>query len=282
MRARGAAPRFCDVGKYAPNAVLTQRIELAPGLGIFRIAPDGWPLPDFTPGQFAVIGLPASAPRTRLSDPEESGDPDRFIRRAYSIASSSLAREYIEVFANLVRSGEFTPRLFALEPGGRLWMGPKFTGLFTMREVPKDAHVVMVATGTGLAPYMSMIRTEMVCGGPRRFAVLHGARHSWDLGYQSELFTTQRLCRNFTYIPTVSRPADEPVRWTGHTGYVQALWRSGVLERAWELRPTPENTHIFLCGSPGMIDEMTKLLQDEGFKVHEKSAPGQIHVERYW
>lgn len=272
-----------EMAKHAPNAILTQRMEVGPGLGIFRIAPDGWPLPEFTPGQFAVIGLPASAPRTPLSDPEEPGlDPHRFIRRAYSIASSSLGPEYVEVFANLVRSGEFTPRLFALEPGARLWLGPKFTGLFTLREVPREAHVVLIATGTGLAPYMSMLRTELDCGGRRRFAVLHGARHSWDLGYSAELFTMQRLCPNFTYLPSVSRPAEEPARWSGATGYVQELWTRGALARTWGFTPTPANTHVFLCGNPGMIDEMTRILEGEEFRVHEPRAPGQIHVERYW
>lgn len=269
-----------------PNAILARRIEVAPGLCIFRIAPDGWTLPQFTPGQYAVIGLPASAPRTPLSDPEErkdgDGGPDRLIRRAYSIASSSLAREHVELYANLVPSGELTPRLFALEPGGRLWLGKKFTGLFTLREAPAWAHVVMIATGTGLAPYMSMLRTELECGGRRRFAVLHGARHSWDLGYSSELGTMQRLCPSFTYVPSVSRPGEELVPWSGARGRVQELWKSGVLARAWGFRPTPKDTHVFLCGNPGMIDEMTRLLEGEGFRVHERLAPGQIHVERYW
>lgn len=271
------------VAKQELNAVLAHRIEVGPGLGIFRIAPDGWPLPEFTPGQFAVIGLPARARRTPLSDPEEAGgDPERLIRRAYSIASSSLAREYVEIFVNLVRSGELTPRLFALEPGGRLWLGPKFTGMFTLREVPREAHVVMIATGTGLAPYMSMLRTELECGGPRRFAVLHGARHSYDLGYSAELFTMQRLCPNLTYLPTVSRPSEEPAPWSGATGYVQELWTKGALVRAWGFRPMPRDTHVLLCGNPGMIDDTTRILQGEGFRVHEPRSPGELHVERYW
>ncbi len=265
------------------NAVLTQRIEVAPGLAMFRIAPDGWPLPPFAPGQFAVIGLPAGAPRIALSDPEEPGGyPERLIRRAYSIASSPLARDHVEIFANLVRSGEFTPRLFALAPGDRLWLGPRFTGMFTLREVPDARHIVLIATGTGLAPYMSMLRTELECGGGRRFAVLHGARHSWDLGYSAELHTMQRLCRNFTYVPAVSRPDEEPVPWGGATGHVQAVWTGGALERAWGFRPTPEDTHVFLCGNPQMIEDMIGLLGREGFRVHERQAPGQVHVERYW
>ena len=265
------------------NAILIQRIELAPGLGIFRIAPDGWALPDFAPGQFAVVGLPAASPRVALSDrEEEAGDPDRMIRRAYSIASSSLAREYVEIFVNLVRSGELTPRLFALPPGGRLFLGKKFTGMFTLRQVPADANLVMIATGTGLAPYVSMLRSELDCGGPRRVAVLHGARHSWDLGYSAELYTMQRLCPSFTYLPAVSRPEAELAPWGGATGRVQDLWRSGALERAWGFRPSPADTHVFLCGHPGMVDGMTGILTEQGFRVHDARAPGQVHVERWW
>lgn len=265
------------------NAILIERRELAPGLGIFRVAPAGWALPEFTPGQFAVLGLPARSPRVALSDPEEpAGDPDRMIRRAYSIASSSRAREYVEVFANLVRSGELTPRLFALKPGDRLWLGPKFTGMFTLRQVPPGRHLAMIATGTGLAPYMSMLRTELECGSPQRIAVLHGARHSWDLGYAGELYTMQRECANFTYLPTVSRPQAEPVPWGGATGHVQDLWTGGALARVWGFRPTPADTHVLLCGNPAMIDDMIRRLAAEGFTLHEPRAPGQVHVERYW
>lgn len=265
------------------NAVLTHRIEVTPGLLILRIAPVGWSLPPFVPGQFAVIGLPAAAPRIALSDPEEpNGDPGRIIRRAYSIASSSLELGALELYVNLVRSGELTPRLFALRPGDRLWLGPKITGMFTLRDVPPDRDVILVGTGTGLAPYMSMLRTELDCGGSRRFAVLAGARHSWDLGYSAELITMARLCPNLTYLATVSRPEAEPVPWGGPRGHVQELWRRGALARAWGGAPSPATAHVFLCGNPAMIDDMTALLEGEGFRVHGPRAPGEIHVERYW
>jgi ferredoxin/flavodoxin---NADP+ reductase len=265
------------------NAVVTQRIDLAPGLMVLRITPETGPVPVFQPGQFAVVGLPASAPRTPLADPEEAGgDPGRFIRRAYSIASPSLPGEHLELFVTLVRSGELTPRLFALRPGGRLWLGPKITGLFTLAEVPVDQDVVMVATGTGLAPYMSMLRTGITANPKRRIAVLLGARHSWDLGYTAELTTLARVCPNFAYLPIVSRPAEEPTAWGGATGHVQSLWKGGVLERSFGRKPTAQETHVFLCGSPLMIEDMTTLLAGEGFTVHEKGRPGQVHVEKYW
>lgn len=265
------------------NAVVSQRIDVAPGLMVLHVAPDAGAVPSFEPGQFAVVGLPASAPRTPLSDPEEPREgPDKMIRRAYSIASPSLPGHHLELFVTLVRSGELTPRLFALQPGSRLWLGPKITGLFTLADVPPGQNLVLVATGTGLAPYMSMLRTRLAAGGGRRVAVLVGARHSWDIGYQAELRTMQRLVPEFTFLPIVSRPGEEPTAWNGATGHVQSLWTGGALERAWGVKPTPADTHVFLCGSPAMTEGMQALLEGEGFKVQEKGSPGQIHVEKYW
>jgi ferredoxin--NADP+ reductase len=265
------------------NGVVSQRIDVAPGLMVLRVAMASGRLPAFEPGQFAVVGLPAGAPRTPMSDPPEpDGDPDKLIRRAYSIASPSLPGHHLELFVTLVRSGELTPRLFALQPGSRLWVGPRFSGLFTLAEVPADQHLVLVATGTGLAPYMSMLRTRLTAGGGRRIAVLAGARHSWDIGYSAELRTMQRLVPEFTFLPIVSRPGEEPTPWGGATGHVQSLWTDGALEAAWGFKPSPADTHVFLCGSPAMIEGMKTLLAGEGFTLHEKRRPGQIHAEKYW
>jgi ferredoxin--NADP+ reductase len=272
-----------NVAEPELNAVVTLRDEISPWLMILRVVPDGWVLPDFVPGQFAVLGLPGSAPRCALAEPDEQPvAPHKLIRRAYSIASSSLTRQYLEFYVALVTTGALTPRLFALKIGDRIWLSPKFTGMFTLDQVPAGKHIVMIATGTGLAPYMSMLSTHLMCGGAQRMAVLHGARHSWDLGYRSQLMTLQHLCANFTYIPVISRPQDEPIPWQGATGYVQSLWTGGALDRAWGFHPTPADTHVFLCGSPAMIDEMSALLGREGFKEHTRKQPGEIHVERYW
>lgn len=265
------------------NAWLSQRIDVTPDLAIFRIVPDGWELPDFTPGQFVTIGLPESAPRYTYSDAREgTPNPDNYIRRAYSVASSSKQKEYLELYITLVKSGELTPRLWTLQSGDRLWLNPKVTGMFTLKDVPPGKNIVMIATGTGLAPYMSMLRTDLECGGPQKVAVLLGARHSWDLGYRSELFTIQRMCSNFTFIPTVSRPAQETIPWNGQAGYVQDLWKDRHIERAWGFAPTPHDTHVLLCGNPAMIVEMLELLDTQGFREHKRKTPGQVHAEKYW
>ena len=271
------------MGTFDLNAVVQQRIEVAPGLMVIRVVPDGWQLPEFTPGQFAVLGLPPEAPRCDIADPdEEEHKPGVLIRRAYSVASSSVAREYLELYVTLVCSGALTPRLFALQPGDRLWLGPKITGRFTLEEAPDDADLVLVATGTGLAPYMSMLRTMLPQGGERRIAVFLGARHSWDLGYQSELVTLASLNPSFTYLSIISRPAEEPVPWAGPAGYVQDLWRGDHLERIWGVRPTPKSSRVFLCGNPAMIEDMVTILAEEGFREHSRREPGHVFVERFW
>jgi ferredoxin--NADP+ reductase len=250
---------------------------------VIRVVPDGWELPAFKPGQFAVLGLPPEAERCEDSDPEEdAGTPGELIRRAYSIASSSVSREYLEFYINLVHSGLLTPRLFALKAGDRVWLGPKITGTFTLDQAPPDSNVALVATGTGLAPYMSMLRTMLHDIGDRRFAVLLGARHSWDLGYHAELVTMERLCEQFHYLPSVSRPLEEVVPWTGHVGYVMDLWRSGALAESWGSKPTPASTRVFLCGNPRMIEDMLVLLADDGFREHSRKEPGEVYVEKYW
>lgn len=119
------------------------------------------------------------------------------IRRFYSIASSSKICEYMEFYISMVSNGALTPRFLALDVGDPIWLGKKVSGIFTHDQMPNDKNIVMAATRTGLAPYISMLTSKLQCGSPRKFAVLHGAYHRWDLGYRSELQTVQYLCSNF-------------------------------------------------------------------------------------
>ncbi len=161
-------------------------------------------------------------------------------------------------------------------------MAPSIKGTFLLSRAPDDANLVFVATGTGIAPFISMLRTYLAPDTARHIALLHGVRHSSDLGYREELQSIERLSPCFSYFPTISRPREETVLWTGRTGYVQDIWKSGAVGEAWGYPPTPDDTHIFLCGSPAMIDDTVALLGKDGFVEHTKRASGQIHVERYW
>lgn len=265
------------------NATLLQKVEISPGLAILRVAPENGELAEFSSGQFAVLGLPGAASRCPLSEPEDEPAPsDKLVKRAYSIASSSVARDYIEFYVALVTSGALSPHLLALEPGDRLWLGPKVSGMFTLDQVPEDKSLLLMATGTGLAPYMSMLRSNFECARGRHVAVIHGARHSWELGYRSELLMLANMCPNFTYLPIISRPQNEHVPWGGQTGYVQDVWESGILDEKMGVAPTPENAHVFLCGNPAMVETMAEELAERGFDEHSKRSPGQLHLERYW
>lgn len=265
------------------NATISDRINYGPEVANFRIVPDGWELPDFKPGQFATLGLFGGAPRCAGSEPDKKAWPaDKIIRRAYSIASSPLIRDYLEFNIVLVKEGVLTPRIWNLKVGDKIFLGGKITGQFTMDEVPPDAHVVFIATGTGIAPYMSMLGTFLKGGQKRRFALFHGVRTSQDLCYRSECLTLQQVCDNFSYHPIISRPQLDPIPWKGPVGHVQKLWETNALSKTWGFGPEPKNTHFFLCGSPGMIDDMIKMLGSIGFREHTKKEPGQIHVEKYW
>jgi ferredoxin--NADP+ reductase len=301
------------------NATVSSRVEVAPGLVILRVAPDKLPF-EFKAGQYVVLGLKASEPRIDESEAEAqelragavaevrdveatqsipgtpesraaveaqaaagarvAADPDRLIRRAYSIASESRADEYLEFYLTVVMSGELTPRLFNLKLRDRLYVGPKAVGVFTLDKAP-GKHILMIGTGTGLAPYMSMLRSELVCGGPRQFVVVHGARFSWDLGYRTELTGLARHCGNFHYIPVITRPSEDGT-WRGRSGYLQNLIASGAIEEETGLPLTPENFDIFLCGNPGMIETVLELALARGFVRDKGHDIGTLHTEEYW
>jgi ferredoxin--NADP+ reductase len=293
---------------------------VAPGLIILRVAPDNLPF-EFRSGQYVVLGLKASEPRIDESEAEApsvvagpvespaleaslaaviagteesraavdaqaarvalaAADPDRMIRRAYSIASESRADEYLEFYLTVVMSGELTPRLFNLKIRDRLYVGPKAVGVFTLEKAP-GKHILMIGTGTGLAPYMSMLRSELECNGSRQFVIVHGARFSWDLGYRTELTGLARHCKNFHYIPVITRPKED-VTWQGRSGYLQNLIASGAIEEETGLPLTPDNFDIYLCGNPGMIETVIWWAEARGFVKDKGHDIGTLHTEEYW
>ena len=263
------------------NATVIGREEINPQLVILRVRPDA-AMFAFKPGQFAVLGLPGGAPRVPEATPEEvPPEPGKLIRRAYSIASSSLEQRYVEFYLTLITSGQLTPRLFALKHGSRVFLGPKASGIFTLDRVPPEKAVVLIATGTGLAPYISMLRTMLVSEGQRRFVVLHGARYSYDLGYRGELESLARLRPNFTYIPSITRPDQDP-HFHGHAGRIQTLVEQGVVEKESGITLDPAKAEVFLCGNPDMVNLVKILLEAKGFATKHGDKPATIHVEEYW
>ncbi|MCP5517973.1 MAG: ferredoxin--NADP reductase [Verrucomicrobiales bacterium] len=264
----------------AYNATVIGREEINPQLLVLRVRPDR-DLFAFTPGQFAVLGMLGSEPRVPEAWVEAVPEPDKLIRRAYSIASSSVERQYLEFYLTLVSSGQLTPRLFAARVGQRLFLGPKASGVFTLDRVAANRDIVLIATGTGLAPYMSMLRTALINDSARRFVVLHGARYSWDLGYRAELESLSRIRRNLAYVPAITRPAEDP-HFQGESGRIQTLIENGRVESLAGFKFDPASADVFLCGNPEMIEAVKELLLPRGFTLARGKEPGNLHVEEYW
>jgi ferredoxin--NADP+ reductase len=213
---------------------------------------------NFSPGQYAALGI------------RQHG---RLVQREYSIASSPY-ENLLEFFIERVDDDHITARLFELSPGAEVLVRPP-TGSFLLDRASGRPYHLMIATVTGIAPFISMVRTlaiEERRGSPSgiRVALLQGASHADEFGYDAEL---RRLANDrswLTYRPTVSRPSENP-GWSGETGRVEGLIGKVLDSLQW----TPRDTTAYLCGHAGMIEQGRKILADRGF--HET----QIREERY-
>ena len=265
----------------ATNSIITNVIKVSPMMRIIRVKPDGWKLPEYKSGQFAVIGLLPEVERYHLSTEEyKENAPNKMIKRAYSIASSST-QDYVEFYITVVHSGSLTPRLFSLDIGDRIWMGDTATGMFTLDQVDNDKNIILIATGTGIAPYMSMLRSNAL-HRKGKIMIIHGAVNSWDLGYQSELELLDVMMPNFTYYPTITNPDLEAAEWKGGTRYIEEIWMDDTITQKMGINPLPENSHIFLCGNPFMIDNMMEETAKSGFTEYTKTnMNGQLHFEKF-
>lgn len=263
------------------NATLVERHDLTPDLSVVCVCGDEGFVPDFQPGQFVTLGLPRPE-QTPASALAGGSAKARLVRRAYSIASSPKERRYLELYVVLVEGGKLTTRLWNVEKGGRLYMDPRIRGEFTLGDVSPDTHVVLVATGTGVAPFVSMVRTYDGCRRWRRCTLVHGVREVEQLGYREELEALARRDPSFIYIPLISGKANTASNWAGLRGRVQSIFDGAVFQGLTGEPLTPSGSHVFLCGNPAMIVDVRELLESRGFKTQTKSEPGNLHFERYW
>jgi ferredoxin--NADP+ reductase len=264
------------------NAVVVGRIELTPDLFILKIKPDR-PSAEFIPGQYVLLGLSSNVPRRAGSEPEfKESKADRMILRAYSIASAGHEPGLLEFYVSVVSNGSLTPRLVTLKPGDRLMVGDKIRGFFTLDTVPREhTTVVLAATGTGLAPYVSMLRAHSAKPFPFRLVVLHGAPRSWELGYLDELRMQARHLPRVVYVPSITRAKEDPW-WSGETGRITQWFQSNQLRDRLETDLDPTRTSVFLCGNPAMIHDVQRILEPLGYAPYSTQAPGSLHIEEYW
>lgn len=232
--------------------------EWAPGLATLRVAAD---VEHFAPGQFFQLGLDVDGAR---------------VRRSYS--ASSAPGDPLEFYVTEVPNGALTPSMFALAPGDTLWVERTARGFFTLEHVPKTKRLWMVATGTGLGPFISMLRHASTWEHSNEVVLVHGVRTLPELAYREELEAlTQK--RPLRYVPLVTR--DTPTR--GELGArVTTALEQGTLEDAAGAKLSPEESHVLLCGNPDMIAEMQSLLAARGLEKHRVRKPGHVTVEKYW
>jgi ferredoxin--NADP+ reductase len=216
----------------------------------------------FRPGQFMNLGLPLAG---------------GFVSRSYSLASAP--GEPLEVLLARVGQGALTPALFDLTEGAELSLDPKPQGFFTFDYVPPHRELWMIATGTGLGPFLSMLRSGEAFTHAQRVVLVHGARGATELAHRAELEAlVSSHGSRFVYLPVLSRQPDPQLL----QGRVTTVLASGELERRAELQLTSEASHVLLCGNPAMIDEVIARLGERGLRRHRQRTPGHITTEKYW
>lgn len=257
---------------HAPNARLVDRQDWTHGLATFHIELDAGPTPMFESGQFTNLALPAG----------ETWDAETgaAINRAYSIASSPGARRY-EFFVRLVEGGALTPKLFALPLGGTCWVDDRIAGHFTLEDAPDAEDLVLVGTGTGIAPYRPMILDPRTRKRFRRVILMYTDRTRPELGYVEEFEALAKRDPGFVFLPSLTRePEGSP--WRGLRGRIQHFLTPAKYQELTGKPLTPERCQVFLCGNPQMIVEVQTQLEQHGFRKHRKKEPGQLHIEKYW
>lgn len=230
------------------SATILERRDLSQDLWVIRVNPGG-PY-SYRAGQYATLGV---------------STPEKRYERAYSIVSAPHER-FLEFFLELVPQGQLTPRLYECREGDQISLRKTAKGSFTLDLSGERTNHLLIATVTGVAPFVSYIRTLLYewkaapIGGGHRLFLLEGASRSWELGYDNEINAVAGEVPWLTYVPTASRPWEER-EWAGETGRVDDLIRKYV--HAWNLRPG--NTIAYLCGNPGMIENGTGILRRGGW-----------------
>lgn len=238
------------------HATLIQSSEIAPGVRHFEFEANGLDRFDYQPGQFVSLSK---------SIPDPGSGETQTIVRAYSLASAPGAGNRFELCLNLVEGGQLSPHLFAMRPGDRIDMQPPL-GSFVLRNPDRDA--VLIATGTGVAPFRSYLQAHIAhrpeeTAGPT-FALLFGVRYETHLLYRDEFEALERTRSRFHFVPTLTQPGPE---WSGRTGRVQAHLEEVIAGRV--------DLDFYLCGMRAMVDEVRSILKGMGFDRK------QIRAEKY-
>ena len=211
------------------------------------------------PGQYVNLGLPS-----------EEG---KRIKRSYSM--SSQASNLVELLIVRVDGGAFTSKLFNLKEGDEIEYMPRPMGRFTVDRVPEGRDLWLMASGTGLSPYISVVRSQGVWDRFERVILVHGVRHLDDLAYTEELKALTQT-RPFTYVSCVSRQEGGDFH-----GRITHMFDEGILEKQVNYHLSAEHSQVMLCGHPQLVDDLKTRLIQRGMTPN-KRMDGQITEEMYW
>ena len=223
----------------------------------------------FRAGQFIKLGVTKADGST--------------VWRAYSVVSSPYD-EFLEFFSIVVPGGEFTSELSRLKVGDTLMVERQAYGYLTLDRFIDGRDLWLLATGTGVAPFLSILQDFEVWEKFERIVLVYSAREARELAYQdliANLSQREYLAEHahkLTYIPIVTRE-DVPGALNGR---ITTLIESGALERAAGVELSPEHSRVMLCGNPQMIDDTRKLLKERNLQLSLTRRPGQVAVENYW
>ena len=262
----------------------------APTLLSFKVTrPDGF---KFTAGQFVRLGIHgkdlqyfAQNHETKLITSETQGqlvDLDGYVFRAYSVASSPYD-EFIEFFSVVIPQGEFTSKVNHIQVGDSLLLNTTPFGYLTLAryQLPLPNDLWLLATGTGLAPFLSILKTIDVWQQYQRIILVYSARTSQELAYQAQISSIKSIYGDngaaFVFLPIVTREAD----YAGEKARIPNLILSGKLTELVGQKLDKERSHVMLCGNPQMVEDTKEALKSIGLTMNRRGE-GNIAVENYW
>lgn len=217
----------------------------------------------FTAGQFTSLALDVNGKR---------------IAHPYSYLSSP-GQQPIEFFLYTVVDGLLSNAMVKLKPGDSIWVKQQANGFFTLDEVPAADELWMLGTGTGVAPFFSILHTDAVWRHFKRIVLVQAVRSKADLRYQKLVQgLAEQYSDRFLFQAFVSREVCPGTL----AGRVPAAIKDGSLENALGAELDLEKSQIMLCGNPGMVKDCTEILKTRGFTKNRRRTPGQITVENYW
>jgi ferredoxin--NADP+ reductase len=217
----------------------------------------------FTAGQFTRLAL------------ELDGE---MVARPYSFVNGP-ANPLHEFNFILVKDGPLTHELIKLKRGDALFLAPRAAGFFILSEVPAADNLWMLATGTALGPFLSILTTAEAWQRYRNIVLVHAVRTAAELTYGNEIRTLlEQHPGQLQFIPFVSREdTDFAVR-----ARVPAAIKDGRLEQRAGIRISASDSQVMICGNPAMVRDTTTVLEARGLKKNRRRDPGQITTEQYW